>query len=57
MITLFDFFFPTASALSTTLSFALVHVFHHPEVQKKIQNEIDEVVGRGRLPTLDDRQR
>lgn len=26
-----------------------------PDVQKKIQNEIDEVVGQGRLPTLDDR--
>lgn len=26
-----------------------------PDVQKKIQNEIDDVVGQGRLPTLDDR--
>lgn len=26
-----------------------------PEVQRKVQNEIDRVVGQGRLPTLDDR--
>ena len=27
----------------------------HPEAQKKAQEEIDRVVGTGRLPTLDDR--
>ena len=27
----------------------------YPEIQKKAQKQIDEVVGRGRLPTLGDR--
>lgn len=27
----------------------------HPEVQKRAQSEIDAIVGKGRLPTLDDR--
>ena len=29
----------------------------HPDVQEKAQAELDSVVGRGRLPTLDDRER
>lgn len=28
----------------------------HPQVAKKAQTEIDEVIGNGRLPTLQDRE-
>ena len=27
----------------------------HPDIQKRIQAELDDVVGRGRLPSLTDR--
>ncbi|XP_047100351.1 probable cytochrome P450 304a1 [Schistocerca piceifrons] len=52
---LLDFFFPAASALSATLTWTLIYMVHHPEVRKRVQEELDAVVGRGRLPTLDDR--
>lgn len=50
-----DFFFPANSALPGTIQFLLQHLSVQPEIQKKIQKEIDDVVGHGRLPTLDDR--
>ena len=28
----------------------------HPEVQRRAQNEIDRVVGRGRLPNIEDQK-
>jgi cytochrome P450 len=45
------------TTVSTTLSFAMVFLLNYPEVQTKMQQELDAVVGRDRLPTLDDRAR
>lgn len=50
-----DFFFPASTAIPTTLVFAIMFLMHHPEVAEKVFQEIDAVVGRARLPTLDDR--
>ena len=50
-----DLLISTASALSTTLTMYVMYMMHHPAVQSKIQFEIDTVVGRNRLPTLNDR--
>jgi hypothetical protein len=33
----------------------VIYMMNHPGVQQKIQKEIDTVVGRNRLPTLNDR--
>lgn len=46
-----------AAPVTTTsvLTFAVRSLFHHPEIQTRCQKELDEVVGRDRLPTLDDR--
>jgi len=52
-----DLLLPTSTAMSTTLNFALVFLLNYPEVQTKMQQELDKVVGRDRLPTLDDRAR
>jgi len=52
-----DFMFPAATTVSTTLNFAMVFLLKYPEVQSKMQQEMDTVVGRDRLPTLDDRKR
>ena len=30
-------------------------LMHHPDYQRKLQREVDRVVGRDRLPTLNDR--
>ena len=52
-----DFMFPASTTMSTTLNFALVYLLNYPEVQTKMQQELDNIVGRDRLPTLDDRKR
>ncbi|GLV43687.1 Cytochrome P450 304a1 [Carabus blaptoides fortunei] len=51
-----DFAFPTLAVTTTTVVQLIYSLLHHPECQDKLLQEIDEVVGRGRLPILDDRQ-
>ena len=50
-----DLLVSTATTLTATLTMYVMYMMHHPEVQRTIQNEIDTVVGRNRLPTLNDR--
>lgn len=40
---------------SNTLSFAVLYMLKYPEVQKKVQAEMDEMIGRNRWPTMQDR--
>lgn len=47
--------FPASTGLPATITFLLQQICHDPEIQRKIQEEIDDVVGQGRTPTLDDR--
>jgi cytochrome P450 len=49
--------FPATTTVTTTLNFAMAFLLHNPRVQTKVQQELDAVVGRDRLPTLDDRAR
>uniref|UniRef100_A0A1I8NGG3 Cytochrome P450 n=1 Tax=Musca domestica TaxID=7370 RepID=A0A1I8NGG3_MUSDO len=56
VMAMIDFTFPAITNMGTTMAFLIQYLLHYPEVQKKIQNEIDNVVGSGRLPTLDDRK-
>lgn len=55
MLTCVDFSFPSLSAVPTTIAFLFQQMLLEPEVQRKVQKEIDQVVGHGRAPTLDDR--
>ncbi|KXJ73478.1 hypothetical protein RP20_CCG015763 [Aedes albopictus] len=50
-----DFFFPAISGATTQMALLLERLLWHPEVVQKMQAEIDDVVGNGRLPSLDDR--
>lgn len=50
-----DFLFPSLSAIETQVAFLLRHLLHRPDIVGKIQAEIDDIVGVGRLPALDDR--
>ncbi|KAM7363718.1 putative cytochrome P450 304a1 [Cochliomyia hominivorax] len=56
ILSLVDFSFPAFTAVGTQLAFLVQYLLLYPEVQKKIQHELDEVVGSGRLPTLEDRK-
>jgi cytochrome P450 len=47
--------FPASTTVTATLTFAMAFLINYPEVQKKMQQELDEVVGKDRLPTLDER--
>ncbi|KAM9358238.1 cytochrome P450 2J2-like [Symphorus nematophorus] len=40
---------------STTLRWALVYMLHYPQIQEKVQAEIDRVIGQSRQPNMADR--
>ncbi|KAK6627540.1 hypothetical protein RUM44_010018 [Polyplax serrata] len=50
-----DMFMAGSETTSKSLGFGFMYLLRHPEVQKKAQEEIDAVIGRDRLPTLDDK--
>ncbi|XP_072028886.1 cytochrome P450 2J4-like [Amphiura filiformis] len=50
-----DFFGAGTETTSTTLRWALLYMLKYPDVQKRVYEEIDSVVGRDRLPKLSDK--
>uniref|UniRef100_F7DQC8 Cytochrome P450 1A n=1 Tax=Ornithorhynchus anatinus TaxID=9258 RepID=F7DQC8_ORNAN len=50
-----DLFGAGFDTITTSLSWSLMYLVKYPEVQKKIQEELDMVIGRGRMPRLSDR--
>lgn len=46
-----------AETTSNTLGFAMQLMVLHPDIQRKVQSEMDDVVGRNRWPCLNDRLR
>lgn len=50
-----DLFEAGSETSSNTLEFAIYYAMKNPRVQKKVQEEIDRVVGRSRLPSIADR--
>ncbi|XP_031345329.1 probable cytochrome P450 304a1 [Photinus pyralis] len=54
--TLVDYFFPAPNVIGPSLNMLWAHLCKYPEVQTKVQEEIDRIVGRSRLPNLDDRK-
>ncbi|KAK5640630.1 hypothetical protein RI129_011441 [Pyrocoelia pectoralis] len=51
-----DLLFAGYETTSKTVSLAFLFMLLHPDIQKKAQDEIDQIVGRDRLPTLEDRR-
>uniref|UniRef100_A0A1B6JNF9 Cytochrome P450 n=1 Tax=Homalodisca liturata TaxID=320908 RepID=A0A1B6JNF9_9HEMI len=52
-----DFFIAGSQTTSNTLSFALLNMILHQDVQERVYQEIREVLGTRKLPTLEDKQR
>ncbi|XP_041065261.1 steroid 17-alpha-hydroxylase/17,20 lyase [Carcharodon carcharias] len=50
-----DIFGAGTETTSTTIAWMIVYLLHHPEIQKKIQEEIDSNVGFERTPQLSDK--
>lgn len=50
-----DFLLPTITALTAQISYLFFHIMRQPDVQEKVQEEIDREVGVTRFPNLDDR--
>ncbi|XP_053320488.1 cytochrome P450 1A1 [Spea bombifrons] len=50
-----DLFGAGFDTVTTALSWSLMYLVAHPEIQEKIQNELDQVIGRERKPRLSDR--
>ncbi|CAL1679557.1 unnamed protein product [Lasius platythorax] len=55
IILLVDIMFPAFSAIPSVVTHAIKHLMHNPKVMKKVQNEIDSVVGTSRFVTWEDR--
>nr|XP_021498839.1 cytochrome P450 2D4 [Meriones unguiculatus] len=52
-----DLFTAGMVTTSTTLSWALLLMILHPDVQRRVQQEIDEVIGQARRPEMADQAR
>ncbi|XP_059056664.1 probable cytochrome P450 304a1 [Achroia grisella] len=51
-----DYMFPAATAVEAVLTMLVEHLLLRPYIQDRVHEEIDRVVGSGRLPNLDDRK-
>ncbi|XP_044271787.1 cytochrome P450 18a1 isoform X2 [Tribolium madens] len=49
-----DLFSAGMETIKSSLQWAVLFMLHHPEVMKAVQEELDQVVGRRRLPKLED---
>ncbi|XP_069823404.1 cytochrome P450 2D15-like [Dendropsophus ebraccatus] len=54
LLTTYDLFTAGSETTSTTLRWALLYMILYPGVQSKVQEEIDQVIGRERKPTMGD---
>uniref|UniRef100_A0A182KGU1 C2H2-type domain-containing protein n=1 Tax=Anopheles christyi TaxID=43041 RepID=A0A182KGU1_9DIPT len=50
-----DLFQASVETMSSVLGFAFLYMLHHPDAMKKVQHELDSVIGPDRLPTANDR--
>jgi cytochrome P450 len=54
-VLILDLFMAGSETTSNTLEFAILYMMLYPEVQRKVQQEIDTVIGSDRFPTAADR--
>ncbi|KAG2461978.1 CP17A lyase, partial [Polypterus senegalus] len=57
LMTLADIFGAGVETTSTVMKWMVAYLIHYPEIQKKIQEEMDNIIGLDSRPTLRDRGR
>ncbi|XP_073454694.1 cytochrome P450 2G1-like isoform X1 [Aquarana catesbeiana] len=55
LVTAHNLFIAGIETVTTTFRYSLLIMLKYPEIQAKLHDEIDQVIGRGRLPKFDDR--
>lgn len=56
LMSMADMFAAGSESLTSTLLWVLLLLNNHPEVQERVHRELDEVIGRKRLPSLTDKK-
>jgi len=57
VITVMDLFVAGSETTANSLEFAILYMIHYPDIQKKIQDEIDRVIGKTKFPNVTDKQK
>lgn len=57
IILILDLFLAGAETTSSSLGFAILYLIHYPEIQTKLHQELDTVIGKTKKPYLQDRNR
>ncbi|KAM4641384.1 cytochrome P450 2F3-like isoform 2-T2 [Discoglossus pictus] len=55
LMSVYDVFIAAMDTISTTMNHSLLILATFPEIQDKVHEEIDQVIGRDRMPIIDDR--